>query len=486
MALIIEQEPLYNNLPVGQQLIFTVRDTTVVGTEYKVKYIAIVESGQVLNATGPGAFVTLGTFKTTPNNAGSGIFDFRPVIENEVNPDNEPERSSLTLSRPSYKSKEFQPLGTDPFIFPLHITDKASLSSNNVRFFRIQFFTESSTTATGAVTRSLNSTTSALFTVINGVIQHDDVLTLSSGNYGYDMSSFTPNATGVVGVTSALSNAPTKQYARLTDYGTLPFLNAWKSTSSVNQIDEVLMELKNSSGVILAIDSYFIEGQTALTNGGYDGALSIGTSPTRLIYIGCFPANLQNWSTNFATHKADIASIEIYTKNNGVQSSSRYTIEIICDNERGYEGIRLCWLNQWGTWDYYTFNKKSVKSTDTNRETYTQLGGTWNEATFRISGHRGGVKNFRVNATEKISMNTGFLTDAEGVWMEELINSNEVYIVNSYDSTESSPYSAITNKYIEPVRVTTSDFIRKTVANDKLIQYTIEVEKSKTKRTQSV
>jgi hypothetical protein len=423
MALIIIQEPLYAELPVGQQLIFTVKDGYVVGTEFKVKYVAVVEAGQ-----SPNALNTIGTFKTTPNNNGSGIFDFRPVIENEVNPDNEPERSSLTLSKPSYKSKVFLPLGADPFIFPLHIIDKASLSSDSVRFFRIQFYTESSPTATGSVTRTVNATTSALFTVINGVIQYDDTLTLSSGNYGYDMSSFTPNATGVVGVTSALTNAPTTQYARLTDYGTLPFLNAWKSTSSASQIDEVRMELKNSSGVILAIDSYALEGPTALVNGGFDNLMSIGTSPTRLIYIGCFPANLQNWSTNFATHKADIASIDIYTLNNSVQSSSRYTIEIICDNEKGYEGIRLCWLNQWGTWDYYTFNKKSVKSLQAKRETYTQLGGTWNQSTFQMAGYKGGKKNFRVNATERVTMNTSFLSEAEGVWMEELINSTEVYM----------------------------------------------------------
>jgi len=42
------------------------------------------------------------------------------------------------------------------------------------------------------------------------------------------------------------------------------------------------------------------------------------------------------------------------------------------------------------------------------------------------------------------------------------------------------------NQYVTPVRFTTSSFTKKTVANDKLIQYTFEVEKSKTLRTQSV
>jgi len=46
--------------------------------------------------------------------------------------------------------------------------------------------------------------------------------------------------------------------------------------------------------------------------------------------------------------------------------------------------------------------------------------------------------------------------------------------------------NALLNTYVTPVRLTTSNFTRKTVANDKLIQYSFEVEKSKKLRTQSV
>ena len=45
--------------------------------------------------------------------------------------------------------------------------------------------------------------------------------------------------------------------------------------------------------------------------------------------------------------------------------------------------------------------------------------------------------------------------------------------------------SDLTN-YVTPVRLTTSNFTRKTVANDKLIQYTFEIENSRTLKTQSV
>jgi hypothetical protein len=119
----------------------------------------------------------------------------------------------------------------------------------------------------------------------------------------------------------------------------------------------------------------------------------------------------------------------------------------------------------------------------TKGSTYQQLEGSWNDSAYRIDSFRGGKKAFRVNATEKITMNTDFISEAESTWFEELINSPEVYILEGFktDATDSA-----LNKYVTPVRLTTSNYTKKTVANDKLMQYTFEVEKSKTLRTQSI
>ena len=73
---------------------------------------------------------------------------------------------------------------------------------------------------------------------------------------------------------------------------------------------------------------------------------------------------------------------------------------------------------------------------------------------------------------------------------EELINSPEVYELKGYgddpfDALSPSKTSAL-NTYVTPVRLKTSSFTRKTSSNDRLLQYTFEIEKSKTLRTQSV
>ena len=79
-------------------------------------------------------------------------------------------------------------------------------------------------------------------------------------------------------------------------------------------------------------------------------------------------------------------------------------------------------------------------------------------------------------------MNTDYLTESENVMFEELINSPEVY---QLDGFQADTFSAL-NQYVTPVRITTSSFTKKTIANDKLIQYSFDIEKSKTLRTQTV
>jgi len=466
MAVSIDQRPLYTVLPIGQQVIFSVSEPTIVANRFKVKFIAEVHvSNTAINLSSTTDII--GTFKTTPNNAGVGIFDLRPILETFVSTDNEPS----STANATYKG-----IPHSISTFPIHLIDKFTLSDNSIKYFAIQFKIEFSETATGSIlppgegSNTGNSENSEQYTMFNGVLQYDDVLTesLYGNNYGYNLNEFYLDDSSA----KFLSNAPTTQYARLTDYGTFPFLNF--VPNSTDKVTSMTLKYYNSSDVQLGTDED-VPNQTS--NGG---VASVGDSNTMLNYFGGFPANLDGWSTIWDTHKANIS---YYTIQDSDGDSVLYRVNILCPNLKGFEAVRLAWLNQWGTWDYYTFNMKSTRSIKTKRISYTQLGGTWNESTFKISGWKGGKKNFRVNSTENIKLNTDFVTEAEGVWFEELINSNEVYIVNGFSADTSN---TITNKYIDPVVLTTSSYVKKTIANDKLMQYTIEIEKSKMKRTQAV
>ena len=79
MATEIRQKPLYTFLPVGQQIIFTVENDAV-DNYFNVKYIAELHiSLRPINLSTSDDLI--GTFKTTPNNAGVGIFDFQKSIK---------------------------------------------------------------------------------------------------------------------------------------------------------------------------------------------------------------------------------------------------------------------------------------------------------------------------------------------------------------------------------------------------------------------
>ena len=465
MATLIEQKPLYTQVPVGQEVIFVVSNNTIVASFTNVRFIANVYISDTTPSTITTTSIPTATFKTTPNNAGVGIFDFRQVVENYVSADN------MAANFSEYKGVDT----TDNTPHPIHLIDKYSKNKNATRWLTIQFKTQY-TDANGDV-QIVSPKLSVDYRLFNGYLKYSDILKMGTGStandFGYDWSKFKMNTQ----TDSFLSNAPTTQYANLEDYGTLAFL------APNDNLNYIRLTYNDSSGSQIGTEDI----DKTVANGAYN-TFSTEIS-SRLLYFGCFPANLQNWSSTFLALVSPVdqmsgGSIDVQAfDDSSNRISKQYTININCPNLKGYESIRLCWLNQWGAWDYYTFTQKSVRSISTKGSTYEQLAGTWNEAAYRVDSYKGGKKAFRVNATEKITMNTDFVSESENEMFEELINSPEVYILDSYQDDVN--YSAL-NQYVKPVRLTTSSFTKKTVANDKLIQYTFEVEKSKTLRTQSV
>ena len=481
MALTINQQPLYgftsfqSGLPVGQQLIFSVLDLNAVSTYFNVKYRAHV----FVYTTTPTTADVIGEFETTPNGSGAGIFDFKPVLETFVSPD------YIAPSTPStfvgmYKTEDIPNT-------PIHLVDQVSLNANNLRRVFISFSSWGSVTANDPILQ-IGNAASQEYHIFNGVLQYDNTLTLINDNYGYNLSTaqaYPGTPTGLYGGGALagqklLSNAPLIQYANIDDYGTFAFLNYMRTQDVGDGIGKINFEFYKADDTLLG-STYLAQPYTVTQI----------ESSNQLMYAGVFPGNLRNWSGMFqglvTAGTIDGGYYKVSAENKlTTTDSAEYIIHVNCATNLGYTPIRLAWINQWGTWDYYTFTQKSIKSISTNKAPYNQISGNWNKETLAISGYQGGRKNFRVNTSEKIRMNTAYVTEEEGYWFEELINSPEVYIINGYDDTEVTPYQNITNKYVEPVTLTTSSYTRKTIANDKLMQYTIEVEKSKNRRTQSV
>ena len=485
MATDITQFPRFTYLPVGQDVIFTVSNNDVLtNTDFiNVKFIAEVHisSGEVVNLSNNNNVV--GTFKTTPNGQGVGMFNFRPIIESFVNADNKARANS------SYKTIENTNLTT-----PIHLIDKYSGNDNSFRWFAVQFKIEyvdnDSASATFGDLITTNYANSDSFKLFNGYLKYTDELLLGIGtesnNFGFNTGIFNLENTE----RKLLTNAPSTQYANIDDYGTSAIL----MLNPLTNIQQV--PFTTTLGTAMIRFTYYEEDGTLIDfetirlddpdNGGFD-YVDRGFAYNKLMFAGVFPANLRGWSTKFNTNIDDISYytfvVQTLTPSVADNISQTYRVNINCPTLKGYEPIRLTWLNQWGAWDYYTFTMKSTKSIRTKGSTYQQLEGTWNQSAYKVNGFKGGKKAFRVNATEMISMNTDFVSETESEWFEELINSPEVYILEGFQSDTTN--SAL-NNYVTPVRLTTSSYTKKTVANDKLMQYTFEVEKSKTLRTQAI
>ena len=475
---VIEQKPFRNTQPVGQEVIFVVSNEDAVSNQTRVKFGVEV---RISSVTIPNTAVSddlIGTFKVTPNNAGVGIFDFRSIIENYVKADN------MAANGSAYKLATT----TDETPHPLHLIDKFSKNDNIIRYMVLTFFVEYLGADDGVnpvdpnkVVRATGTDSfSEAYRIWNGYLKYTDLLSIESGtsNFGYD---FTPlNLTGTT--KSFLTNAPATQYANVNDYGTFGFINPLIFQDNVgDEIAKVKFAYTLNTGATADETIDLTE-----ANGGYDTWAA--QADTLILYFGAFPGNLQNWSVTFKGYVTagtiQGGSYTVTALNSAdVAMSIPYKINVNCPDVKNFDPIRLCWLNQWGAWDYYTFTKKSIQTISTQGSTYQQLQGTWNQSRYRVDSYKGGKKAFRVNATESITINTEYLAEEENVMFEEMMNSPEIYELTGYkdDASESA-----LNTYVIPVRMKSSSFTKKTIANDRLIQYTFQIEKSKTLRTQSV
>ena len=480
MSLTIEQKPKYRLIPAASNIIFTVKDDVTTASKFKIKYTAEV---YVNNRTAglTNTVNRVAVLKVTPNGVGSGIFDLSPILQNYVSPDYEGGvvHNSSAIYFSQYNGTNF----SDNTPHTIHQVDDFSTNRNSCRFFTVRFNVEAADSATGNVTTQYNSNTTVDdFLMYNGVLYDTDILNLdSNSNFGYNLGieGFVLNSS----TDSFLSNAPKTQYLRTTDYLTLSFFSQYDwdfevGTAGVQypSVRKIEIQFYNNGSTTGSL----ITKTAVAANGGHSGYM--GDSNNKLQFVGVGTGNLVGSGETLPTNW-DYYTVIAKDQGNNVISDTYnfYKQEEDC---KEYETIRLTWLNKFGVWDYYNFTKKSVRTFNTKRKSYTQITGTWNESKFRINGHTGGKKTYNSSISETIKLNTDYITEAEAIWLEELFISNDVYILEER-STDSTSLGYM-RKYIQPATITNSTHTRKTKANDKLIQYTFNLQTTKTKKTQRI
>jgi len=481
MSLVIEQKPRYRLIPAGSNIIYTLYDAVTINpinSKFKIKYKANVyvsnkTSGIISSAN------RVGVFKVSPNGEGYGIFDLSPILQNYVSP--EYTGGTVHNTNNVYNSQYNGVDYTENTPHTIHQVDDFSTNRNSVRFVAVRFNIEASDSATGNVTEQYGSNTIADTVLIyNGVLYDTDILNLnSSGNFGYnlDEAGFVMNSN----TDKFLTNAPTTQYIRENDYQTLGFFSQYdwefevgSTATGYPSVSYFKIQFYYNGSTTGSLITKTVQAST----GGHAGYMS--DSNVKLQFAGIGTGNLVGASETIPS-SWDYYTVIAYDSGNN-QISDTYNFYKQDEDCKEYETIRLTWLNKFGVWDYYNFTKKSVRTFNTQRKSYTQITGTWNTSRFRPDGHTGGKKYFGNNTKESVVLNTDYITESVAIWLEELFISNDVYILEqrSTDSTN----EGYMRKYIKPTTITDSSHTRKTKANDKLIQYTFNIEVDKTKKSQ--
>lgn len=144
-----------------------------------------------------------------------------------------------------------------------------------------------------------------------------------------------------------------------------------------------------------------------------------------------------------------------------------------------YPVHKIVFLNRWGAFQDLYFFKKSTENLESKSENYNasifearsvSYSNRQNVCTEDIAynvydSNAHSKKTFNSNATESISLNTGFVSESMNPYFEELMVSEYVWMIDS-------------NNIVYPVNLKESSFAKKTGLNEGLINYTMNFEKS--------
>lgn len=154
---------------------------------------------------------------------------------------------------------------------------------------------------------------------------------------------------------------------------------------------------------------------------------------------------------------------------NGTDESKTIGVNVTCTINRTpcskYEPQRITFVNKYGQFQDLWFLLKKTLTTETSKEQFQGINLSSGGSSTGYDTSKPTKVIFNKEATERITLNSGYYPEAYNAVFEQLLESEQVWIqfLNAVGQTQ----------YL-PVNVMTSSFVKKTKLNDKLIDYTIE------------
>ena len=271
-----------------------------------------------------------------------------------------------------------------------------------------------------------------------------------------------------------------RDYLNLTYSGTI---NA-SSQSVVTSISLAIYNGLNGTGALnqtptgftfLGIDAYgyFEEGANPTTTRGYmqsnnviynlkDQNLRIPVDVNNSTQWNAYTNGVQFEGATIANNTQQVFEFLDVSKNADelriTTTAGIKTIKIITIEECRYQPHKISFVNKFGAIQDLYFFKKSIDKVNTTKESFKSFNVT-SGGLYDVYSHSN--KEFNIISNKSITLNSGFVSEDYNAPMQELMQSELVWME--------------VNGIITPMNVTDTSLIFKTSANDKLVDYKLEL-----------
>lgn len=183
------------------------------------------------------------------------------------------------------------------------------------------------------------------------------------------------------------------------------------------------------------------------------------TGGSQIIYL---PDSTASFAYDMNSGTATKATISTSATSVAAASGNyTWTIERICNAK--YTPVLMTFINRNGVQQEHYFFLKSVESMTAKSDNFKRNIFTYSSSNYDTTSHQNQI--FNKNGNIRYTLNTNYMIEAYNEVMEDILLSEYVWIT----------YGGVT---YNPVVVTSSSLTFKTSLNDRLIQYTLQVEQS--------
>jgi hypothetical protein len=139
-----------------------------------------------------------------------------------------------------------------------------------------------------------------------------------------------------------------------------------------------------------------------------------------------------------------------------------------------FQNYRIKWLNEFGAWEYFTFNRVSTAKSSIERDRYKITRGRISDNQYREPDNDRGYKNLNIKETNTISLSSDWILEDAGMWLQSLFTSPEVYLLNPENFQKNPTSNEYDIQY--PVYVENNEIVYKNNSVEgKLVNITIDL-----------